>query len=292
MPITPCWRAVAGLLLGLSVGSAGQAAPTRDGAGLMLASPARRAIALAPHAVELVYAAGAGDYLIATVQGSDYPAAARALPSIGDGTQPDAERVAALKPDLLIAWQAGAAAPLERIMGRLQVPVYYSDPQSLADIPDAIEQMGRLFGTEPQAHAAAQAWRARLAALQARYSDRPTLRVFIQAGLDPIFSLNRHSIVSDAVRICGGVNVFDAAPVLAPQITLEALLTARPDAIVAGVTSPAENLANLRAWQAKGVPAALQGKVYGIDADMLYRPGPRLIDAAEQLCAALEQARR
>ncbi|KAG1600516.1 hypothetical protein G6F46_014017 [Rhizopus delemar] len=134
--------------------------PDDNGRTGLLAAPARRAVTLAPHATELVYAAGAGDRLIATIRGSDYPAAARQLPVIGDGTQPDAERVAAVRPDLLIAWQPAAAEPLTRVMDKLGVPVFYSEPLTLAAIPDAVERMGALFGTEAQARPAAEqrAW--------------------------------------------------------------------------------------------------------------------------------------
>lgn len=261
------------------------------GRTVALDAPARRAVTLAPHATELIYAAGAGGYLVGTVLGSDYPAAARALPVIGDGTQPDAERVAAARPDLLIAWQPSAAEPLARVMDKLGVPVFYSDPLTLAAIPGAVERMGQLFGTEPVAQAAALDMRARLDALKARYAGRRPVRVFVQAGLDPIYTLNDSSIVSDALRLCGGVNVFGQAPIVAPQVTLEGVLAARPEVVLAGVSRPEDTARNLAAWQAMGLPAARQGHVYGVNADALYRPGPRLIDAAETLCADLDRVR-
>lgn len=262
-----------------------------QGRTVSLTAPARRAVTLAPHATELVFAAGAGDRIAATIRGSDYPPAARQLPVIGDGTQPDPERVAAVRPDLLIAWQPAAAAPLARVMDKLGVPVFYSDPQTLAAIPDAVERMGTLFGTEAQARPAAQALRARLDALAARYAGRRPVRVFVQAGLDPIYTLNDSSIVSDALRVCGGVNVFGQAPVVAPQVTLESVLAARPEAVLAGISRPQDAARNLAAWQALGLPAARLGHVYGVDADALYRPGPRLIDAAETICADLDRLR-
>ncbi|AXA74233.1 MULTISPECIES: cobalamin-binding protein [Achromobacter] len=296
-------RLAAGLAVGLVAGlaanpavagpAAGTAVQVRDDQGrtISLAAPARRAVTLAPHATELVYAAGAGDHVIATIRGSDYPPAARQLPVIGDGTQPDPERVAAVRPDLLIAWQPGAAAPLARVMDKLGVPVFYSDPLTLAAIPDAVERMGALFGTEAQARPAAQALRARLEALAARYAGRRPVRVFVQAGLDPIYTLNDSSIVSDALRVCGGVNVFGQAPVVAPQVSLESVLAARPEAVLAGISRPEDAARNLAAWQALGLPAARLGHVYGVDADALYRPGPRLIDAAEAICADLDRLR-
>ncbi|HYG43615.1 MAG TPA: ABC transporter substrate-binding protein [Bordetella sp.] len=273
---------------------AGGPVTVRDDQGrtVTLAAPARRAITVAPHATELVYAAGAGAYLAGAARGSDYPAAARALPSIGDALRPSLESAAALRPDLLIAWQPAVPDPLGELMGRLGVPVYYSDPRTLAAIPDAVQAMGRLFGTEDRAMPAAAALRARLAALSARYAGRAPVRVFIQAGLQPVYTLNGASIVSDAVRLCGGVNVFAGAAVLAPQVSLESVLAARPDAVLVGTVAPGDTQASRQAWRQHGLPAALRGRVYGLDADSLYRPGPRLVDAAEQLCAALDDARQ
>lgn len=263
-----------------------------QGREVTLPHPARRAITITPHATELVYAAGAGRYLAGTAQGSDHPPDARALPSIGDAMRPSLESAAALRPDLLIAWQPTHPDPLGDLMRRMGVPVYYSDPRTLSAIPDAVQAMGRLFGTEARATPAAARLRARLRALSDRYAGRPPVRVFIQAGLQPVYTLNGASIVSDAVRLCGGVNVFAQAGVLAPQVSVESVLAARPDAVLVGTVAPQDTHASLAAWQRHGLPAALQGHVYGLDADSLYRPGPRLVDAAERLCDALEQTRQ
>ncbi len=263
-----------------------------QGRNITLARPARRVITLAPHATELVYAAGAGAAMAGTVKGSDFPEAARQLPSIGDGAQPNAERVAILQPDLVIAWLPGATDPLMPKLQALGVPVFYSDPRTLAAIPDEIETLGRLFGTEAAAAKEADSLRARLARLAERYQDRTPVRVFIQAGRDPLYTLNKRSIVNDAIRLCGGVNLFADATVTAPQVSLESVLGARPDAVVAGVSGIEDLRATAAAWTASRLPAALAGHVYGVDADILYRPGPRLIDATEALCQALDRARQ
>src|SRR5690606_16262582 len=112
-----------------------------QGREVILSHPARRAITITPHATELVYAAGAGRYLAGTAQGSDHPPGARTLPSIGDAMRPSLESAAALRPDLLIAWQPTHPDPLGDLMRRLGVPVYYSDPRTLSAIPDAVQAM-------------------------------------------------------------------------------------------------------------------------------------------------------
>jgi iron complex transport system substrate-binding protein/vitamin B12 transport system substrate-binding protein len=265
----------------------------RDDAGRLvtLAAPARRAITLSPHATELVYAAGAGAYLAGSVKGSDYPPEARALPSIGDGVRPSIEAIAGLRPDLVIAWLPGAAQGLEPLLERSGVPVFYSHPERLAELPGALEALGRLFGTSAQADLAAAGMRQRLASLAARYGQRPPVRVFLQVSRVPLISLNGHSIVSDALRLCGGVNVFADAPVTAPQISAEALLAARPQAVVAGLDSPAEIAVETAAWRARASDPDHPPVFLAFDASALYRPGPRLIDVAEKLCASLDQVR-
>ncbi|OZI31772.1 cobalamin-binding protein [Bordetella genomosp. 10] len=272
--------------------SAGPITVTDDqGRDVTLARPARRVITLAPHATELVYAAGAGDAMAGTIAGSDFPEAARQVPSIGDGTQPNVERVAALRPDLVIAWLPGATEPLMPTLKTLGVPVFFSDPRTLAAIPDEVETLGRLLGTETAAAKEAASLRARLAKLAERYRGRPPVRVFIQAGSNPLYTLNKRSIVNDAIRICGGVNIFADAPATAPQVGLETVMAERPDAVVSGVSGIEDLRALASAWKQTRLPAALAGHVYGVDADMLYRPGPRLVDAAEALCQVLDQAR-
>ena len=262
-----------------------------QGRQVTLPGPARRAITATPHATELAYAAGAGAYLVGTAQGSNYPAAALALPSIGTTLRPNLEIATALQPDLLIAWQPSTPDPLGDLMQRLGVPVFYSDPRTLAAIPDAVEAIGHLFGTEAQATPTAEALRARLDTLSTRYAHRTPVRVFIQAGLQPIYTLNGHSIISDAVRLCGGINVFAQAPALAPQLSLESVLAAQPDAVIAGAVAPDDERVNLQTWQQRGLPAAQRGYVFSLDEDALYRPGPRLIDMAEKICEDLDQVR-
>ncbi|WP_066125636.1 cobalamin-binding protein [Bordetella ansorpii] len=265
----------------------------RDDAGntVELPAPARRAIALAPHAVELAYEAGAGQSLAGTVMGSDYPPQARNLPQVGDGLRPDPERVAALRPDLLIAWQPGALRTLAPVLQSQKPAVYVSDPRSLDDIPLTLERFGILFGTQPIARDRAQALRRRLDALTERYAGKPPVRVFIQAGANPVYALGDTGIIGDALRRCGAVNAFADAGRAALQVSVESVLARQPDVIVAGVGSPAEAEAFRRTWQSSGVAAARNGHLYTLDADALYRPTGRLVDAVETLCARIDAAR-
>ncbi|AIT26549.1 cobalamin-binding protein [Bordetella holmesii] len=265
-----------------------------DDAGrhVRLPAPARRAVTLTPHATELAYAAGAGSYLVGSTRGSNYPPAARALPSVGDAFQPDLERLLGLRPDLLIAWQPSAAGSLAGLPAKWGIPVYYSDPRKLDDIPSAIEHFGTLFGTESIARAEAGRLRDRLQQLRQRYAHKTPVRVFVQAGVRPLYTINDNSIIGDALRLCGAVNVFGASQLLAPQVSIEGVLAAAPEAVIAGVDSARQAQALQQDWRATGLPSARAGHIYALDADTLYRPGPRLIESTATLCEQIDRARR
>lgn len=253
---------------------------------------AARVIALAPHITELIYAAGAGERIVATVLSSDYPPAALAIPRIGDGIHVNVEQALALRPDLLIAWLPhGAAQVLAPAASSLGIPLIYSRPEKLGDIPGEIARLGRLFGTEAQAGMTAQALRLRIDTLASRYAQRKPVSVFIEVGASPLYTIGKDPLLNDALRLCGGVNLYANATIAAPQVVLEDLLARRPDVVIVAPGRPGEHDEARRRWIGLKLPAALRGHVYAIDPDTLFRPGPRLIDATEQLCHYLDEAR-
>lgn len=265
----------------------------RDDAGntIVLQQPAQRIVTLAPHVTELVFAAGGGDRIIGTVSYSDYPPAARSIPLIGDNRLIDIERLLALKPDLLVVWQHNNSARQLEQLHKLGIPFFYSEPHKLDDIPDTLLRLGQLFSTEKQAQQSADELRRKLASLALQYRNRPLVRVFYQVWDRPLYTLNGRHIVSDAIRLCGGENIFDRLPIIAPAINVEAVLLENPEAIVTG-DIPNRATSGLALW--KQYPALLavrRDNLFTLNADLLHRPGPRLIAGAAALCEKLEQAR-
>lgn len=283
--------ALAFCAFGAQAGAAGLEMIDDNGRAVLLAQPARRVVTLSPHVTEIVFEAGAGSKIVATVTSSDFPPEARSLPRIGDGMAPDPEKIAALKPDLIIGWLPEQTDSLDV----LNIPIFISSPQSLADIVDSVETFGVMLGTAEVARARADALRAKLDALSVRAERRPLVRVFIQAGAEPEYSLGGDHILSDVITLCGGVNVFGDSAALAPKISTESVLATRPDLVLVGragaPASPSPDPAALAYWKAAGLSAARPERVFMMDADALYRPGPRLIDAASRICDVIEQVR-
>lgn len=262
-----------------------------NGNTVVLPRPAQRIVALAPHITELVFAAGAGSHLVGTVSYSDYPPAASRIPRIGDNRQIDIERLIALKPDLLVVWLHGNAERQLEPLRKLGIPLFYSEPRTLGDIPDALIRMGQLFGTEAQARQSAAELRRKLDDLAARYGNRPPVRVFYQVWDRPLYTLNGSHIVNDALRLCGGANVFAKLPVTAPTVNIESVLIENPEVIITGDRRN-KSSNGLDIWKPyASLLAVHRGNLFSLDADLLNRPGPRIIDGAAALCEKLEQAR-
>jgi iron complex transport system substrate-binding protein len=281
-------------LLACAIGSAQAAVTVVDDAGnrVTLARPAQRVISMAPHVTELLFAAGAGERVVGAMNFSDYPPQARSIPPIGSNSQLDVERVVALAPDLLIVWQSGNTARQVSQLARLGIPVFYSEPRRLDQVADSLLRLGRLLGAEARAQAAATAYRARIAALAARYARRPPVRVFYQVWDRPLYTLNGEQIVSDAIRLCGGQNIFAGLRVVAPEVSVEAVLEQDPEAIVSGNQhDPADR--GLSMWKSyPALTAVRRGNLFTIDDELLTRPGPRLAEGAARLCEKLELARQ
>lgn len=253
---------------------------------------AHRIVSLAPHITELVFAAGGGNKLVATVSSSDYPPSARSLPRVGDGLSVNTESLLALQPDLVIAWHAtGAALALAPTLQRLSISLIYAQPHVLTDIPLTIRHLGDLVGTPATAQAAAQVLDQRIAALLDRYSKLTPVSVFIEIGNAPLYTIGKDSLLNDVLHTCGGVNIYADAVVAAPLVSTEDVLVRQPDVIITGGTDSLRLAARQAAWAKLNLQAAKHQHVYAIDSDALFRPGPRLIDAAEALCNYLDLAR-
>jgi iron complex transport system substrate-binding protein len=258
---------------------------------LTLERPAARIVSLAPHVTELLYAAGAGDRLIAAVEFSDYPPAARELPRVGNSSRLDVERLLALAPDLIIAWKTGNDRADIARLERLGLPVYVTEIAAISEIPGQILMLGRLAGSEEVAAPTAAQLRARLDALADEYGDREPVTVFYQIWERPLMTVNGRSFISDSIRLCGGRNVFDILEPIAPTVSVEAVIAADPQVIV-NSASDENNEAQLAAWRRwTTISAVRHGNLFGIPSDLIARPTSRIVEGVERLCRLLDTAR-
>jgi len=261
-----------------------------DGKPVTLQKPAQRVVALAPHVTELLFAAGGAEKIVGAVSYSDYPEAAKQVPRVGDNRQVDMERLLAMKPDLLVVWRHGTSERQIDQLRQLGIPIFHSEPKKLDQIADNLEKMGKLLGTEPAANAAAKELRQKLASLRAQYATRPPVRTFYQVWDKPLYTLNGEHIVSDALKACGGQNIFADQKVTAPVVSVEAVLEADPEAVFG---TAEKDYGGVNLWRPyKTFKATRQDNLFTIDGNLLNRAGPRMIAGTAVLCEKLEEARK
>ncbi|MEQ6291303.1 cobalamin-binding protein [Vogesella sp. GCM10023246] len=261
----------------------------RDGMGqtVSLPLPAQRIVALTPHLVEDLYAIGAERQLAAAVDYSDYPPAARQLPRVGGYSGISLEAVLRQQPDLVVAWRDGGNGRELARLRELGVPVYISAPVALADVASELRRLGTLTGRVAPAEAAARRYETGLRALQRQHARAAPLRVFVQVGDNPLFTVSSRSFLGSLLTLCGGRNVFADAPLPAPQVSTEAVLAARPQVMLA---LDATLHARWQRWPQ--LPAVRERLQFTLAPDPVSRPGPRLLQGAANVCAALNSARR
>ena len=260
------------------------------GNSVRLDKPATRIVSLAPHLTEMVFAAGAGDYLVGVVNYSDYPPATLKIPVIGSYQKINYESLVALQPDLVLVWNSGNGAEIvERIKG-LGLAVFVNEPKRLPDIADSVTKIGVLASTEKTADQSSAHFIRTYNRLKANNKKTP-VKVFLQLWNEPMMTVNGSHIMSDAISVCGGVNVFADAVPLIPRINIESVVQRNPDIIIA--TGMADERPEwLNYWLVWGDMGAVHNdNLHSINPDILSRHSPRILQGVAQLCDYFDKAR-
>ena len=262
------------------------------GRSIVLAAPAQRVISLGPHLTELAYAAGGGGALIGAIRYSDFPEAARALPLVGDAHAIDFERIVQLEPDLVLVWRSGLNERHKARLRSLGLVVYESEIRRAQGIPETLRRLGTLLGRADVAETEARHFERQWQSLNERYRGKPAVRVFWQLWHEPLMTVNREHLISEAMRTCGGVNVFADLPLLTPSVSWEAAIATEPQ-LIAGSGRNEDVQRDFAAWRrlGKNVSAVTQQRFATIEGNLIGRMGPRFVDGAAALCDAIERAR-
>ncbi|MES2047788.1 MAG: cobalamin-binding protein [Pseudomonadota bacterium] len=259
---------------------------------ITLNKPAQRIISLAPHSTELLFAVGAGTQIVGVSDYSDYPEQAKKIPSVGNIFALDLERVIALKPDLVVVWGTGNAKLLTSKLRDNHITVFESEPHDFETIATSLERLAILTGTDATGKEAALKFRSRLETLRLSYQLKPgqkTVSVFYQIWQKPLMTLNDKHLVSSAIRLCGGTNIFGNMKEISPTVNLEAVLSLNPQAIIASSGEKQDVLAD---WsQFPRLFAVNKSNLFIIDGNWINRSGPRILDGVESLCKNLNIAR-
>ena len=258
----------------------------------LLTKPIERIISLAPHTTELLFAAGAGDKIIATVEYSNFPEAAKRLPRVGSYNKLDMERILSFQPDLIVTWKTRATATQVEKLQKLGLHVVFTEPRSLVGIDEELKRLGKLVGSEQKANHAANEYLNKLEQLQSKYQGKNKLRAFYQIWDKPLMTINGEHLISDVMQLCGLENIFANINNLVPRISEEAVLKQDPQVIIAGGMAKL-NPEWTKKWQRwKTLSATRHNALIDINPDIIQRHSPRILQGASVLCNKADTIRK
>jgi len=262
-----------------------------SGQKIVLNKPAQRIVALAPHIVENLFTVGAGEQIVGVVQHSDYPEAATKLPLVGGYEKTNYERIIELKPDLVVAWESGNSQSNINKLRDLGLTVLVDQPDSLEDIAKSLRLLGAVSGHDLIAEKAANQFLLAIESLRNENANKRPISVFYQVWNEPLITINGKHIISDAIRTCGGQNVFADEFAVAPRTNIESVMALDPEAIIAsgmGEERP-EWLDDWRQWT--NLSAVQRDNLFFVNPDHLQRHTLRQLLAVETICTQFDQAR-
>jgi iron complex transport system substrate-binding protein len=261
-----------------------------DGVAVTLDSPPQRIVTFAPSATEIVFALGLGDRLVG-VSGAfdDYPAAAKMIDEIGGagdfGVDPNIEKVVSLRPDLFLTISGGEQ--WKKRLRELGVPVFTTDSTDLADVFHDIETVGRLTGTVDAADAVVSRMRGEAADVEERVAGDPEVSCFYEVYYPPLTTVGPDTFIGDLLARAGCRSVSARAKSDYPQWSVEDLVRQDPQVYLVSSESGASPKAVASRPGFDAVAAIAAGRVVPIDADLVSRPGPRVVDGLRLLARAL-----
>jgi len=283
--------ATAALFLLPAIGAAQETRVVEDETGRRVRVPVRpeRIISLAPNLTEILYALGADERLVGVTSQCDFPPAAERKPRVGDVSHPNLEKILELKPDLVLGTTAGNPRSIVPALERLNVALYGVDPRSVAGVFESIRHVGELVGAPDAGEALAARLEARLAALESRAqaaAARP--RVLFVIWLTPLITAGRDTFVNDLLARAGAHSVTAALEQDWPRLSLEEVIERDPDFLLLprtpGLAASLERLSKEDPW--RQLRAVRENRVVWLD-EAVMRPGPRIVDAIEELASAL-----
>lgn len=243
-----------------------------------------RAVSLAPSLTEMVFAAGAGDRLVGVTTYCNYPSEALAVEKVGDTQTPNIEKIINLRPQVVLISTASQLEAFMQTLADQNIAVYVLDVRGIDDVPRGLRTLGTIFGSDDIAAKSATEFERRVKVVGDAASSTNRPNVFLQISKDPLFTIGKESFLTELIQRAGGVSVTKDVPTGYPKLSKETALAMNPDVIV--LSDSEDNREPNDVF--KNSPAVKNGRVYRVNADIISRPGPRLVDALEEIARQLK----
>lgn len=242
-----------------------------------------RVVSLAPNLTENIFAVGAGDRLVGVTSFCNYPEDAQKIQKVGDTMNPNMETIIALKPQIVFVSTASQIETFAKTLEANNITVFITNPKDLNGVLTNLRQLGEIFGTPERTTILLNELMERIAAVDEQVRDKPKTKTFVQISKEPLFTIGRESFLTEIVGRAGGVSVTRDVATAYPKISKETALAFNPDAII--LSESPDNTEPNDVF--KNSPAVKNKKVFRVNADILSRPSPRIVDALEQIAENL-----
>ena len=258
----------------------------------LIAAPPQRIVSLAPNVTEILFSLGLGEKVVGVTRYCDYPEQAREKEKIGGLVDPNLEKIKALNPDLIIGFRGNPLRILKRIKS-LRLPLFVLEVGTdLESVFSLVEKIGVITQEEEKAKALIQSLRRKFAEIQSRLENvqnRP--RVFLSIHGFGFWTSGKESFLNDLVIKAKGVNIAGNIPRKWLLYNQEELIHEDPEAIVV-LSRSEEEFLKAKDWiknksHLQRIKAVLADRIYFLDENLATRPGPRLIDALQELARLL-----
>ena len=253
--------------------------------------PVRRIVSLAPYITETLAYIGLEHSIVGLIANENLNSTEKTLPIVGNYESLGLETIVRLSPDMVVAWLSGNKKTDVKQLENLGVKVYAHSPRSIHDISKLIRDLSILTGKSEDALEYEAMFVRDIKVLKDTYSKGKKVAVFYQVWRDPLLTLNENHLITDLISLCGGRNIFSDAAAAIPQVSVETVIRAQPEAIISSVDDNTfkETLAYWQQWSM--IPAAKTKQIYNIPPSELQTFSPKILKGTKKLCQILETVR-
>ncbi len=261
--------------------------PTREitddlGKKIQLSTKVTRAVSLAPNLTEIVFAIGAGDKLVGVTDYCNFPEETKNIQKIGDTLKPNIENIIALKPQVVLVSTASQLETFTKTLEERGIKVFVTNPSSLEGVYQSIEMVGEIFEAKEKAEELVNNLKKRVAAIEEKTKNAAHPKVFVQIDKS-LYTIGKDSFITDLITKAGGNSVTKDLETPYPKLSKETALALNPEVIILSESQSNEEPNDVF----KDSAAVKNGNVFKVNADILSRPAPRVVDGLEQIAGYL-----
>jgi iron complex transport system substrate-binding protein len=251
--------------------------------------PPQRMISIAPSVTEILFALGLGEKIVGVSSHCNFPSEALKKEKVGGYITPSLEKIISLRPDLVFQTADGDLKAFVNRLAGLGIPVYISNPHSLSETLKVVLKIGEVTFSGPAARTLADSMRAKMIGVREKIAGLPRLRVLHAMSVDPLISSGKGTFVHDLIVLAGGENIAAGAQGKHPLLSMEEVIARDPQVIIlSSMLSNEPMTAQKRWWERyREISAVRTGRIQVIQADLILRPSPRIVDGLVEVARAI-----